>query len=954
MSRNLPSTPSPGTSRQASNPSMPGSTRSRDHPAVESALLESLTQWSQLKIDEGAVSDVYVRLGNDFNAAVQAFASFSIDMGELATAPDDLRVVLEQCLAEDATPENLEIYLPTVWGIITNLRQGLRGKQSVYGRIVSDNRRSDSVHERTGSRSSKSSMPGSVSGSRASHRSQRSIAESESGRDSLRRSVHASSISSRRKDPSSPSLLHPPLASANGDDNGFVGGFSPGLQDPRRQSSDDPPPMMSLPRAPRPLDNDMTPQPSSPPQQALAAPPSMKRYSLVDAPAPISSPNLVIEPSSPDPPVTPPPTTPGIESTPAIANSLAALKKSETLERRASKRFSTYNISKMTGMPRERSQRQSNRRSLAVSSALTPTELATLTEADDECPVAAPPAPQVNGTSSPRPVTPPTEAPHIPRLPATPEPPRLPPHVAPEPTYTKPSSIAVAEPTVEAASSMLTIFLQLGREVKKAIIEPGMSFASLRVLFVDKFSYSPGKENFPAIYIHDPASGVQYELEDIDEITDKCLLSLNIDPLDQIKQHIDFQISILTSEFKEMRTTIANQPVMMAPAPFHAVGPPLAESTPAPVRPSDKQFATVARRLSRFQMPSRSDTSSPPPALPLMPQLTGSTLVPQMTGGSVVSEYSNRVVNDLKTQFDEVQNLRRDLGIMRQLYSEFMKQTKDSLGTLRAQTKSVKQLASAGVGGSRGIIESGKAKLDERSQNVLTEIEKLQDSVEGVKDDVIKRHATPKVFFFKGVKKDIEKAAKELESLQEQISTVKPMWKKTWEEELQNIVEEQQFLTHQEEFLADLVEDHKALAEVYGHIEQVISIRGTAVAPRGRGFKPPPQDEGHEGLPTVLMELRGAQMDPEKRLKAIEANQRIRAKELASHSDELQAELSDFVSGKKLKMTGGAEEAERVRQKRNEQTLRAMFNGGNAPISDMNAEPPSPEGLMPLGGFSTM
>lgn len=59
-------------------------------PAVESAvtrllvsikqLLESLTQWSQLKIDENAVSDVYVRLGNEFNAAVQAFAAFSIDM----------------------------------------------------------------------------------------------------------------------------------------------------------------------------------------------------------------------------------------------------------------------------------------------------------------------------------------------------------------------------------------------------------------------------------------------------------------------------------------------------------------------------------------------------------------------------------------------------------------------------------------------------------------------------------------------------------------------------------------------------------------------------------------------------------------------------------------------------------------------------------------------------------
>jgi hypothetical protein len=43
-------------------------------------LLEALTLWSQLKMDENQVSDVYVRLGNDFNAAVAAFAAFNIDM----------------------------------------------------------------------------------------------------------------------------------------------------------------------------------------------------------------------------------------------------------------------------------------------------------------------------------------------------------------------------------------------------------------------------------------------------------------------------------------------------------------------------------------------------------------------------------------------------------------------------------------------------------------------------------------------------------------------------------------------------------------------------------------------------------------------------------------------------------------------------------------------------------
>jgi hypothetical protein len=77
-----------------------------------------------------------------------------------------------------------------------------------------------------------------------------------------------------------------------------------------------------------------------------------------------------------------------------------------------------------------------------------------------------------------------------------------------------------------------------------------------------------------------------------------------------------------------------------------------------------------------------------------------------------------------------------------------------------------------------------------------------------------------------------------------------------------------------------------------------------------------------------MLEIRGAQVDSDKRLQAIEANQKHRRKEMAAGSThDLHDELYEFVGQKKLKMTGGAEEAERVRQKRSEATLKAMFNG---------------------------
>ena len=66
-----------------------------------------------------------------------------------------------------------------------------------------------------------------------------------------------------------------------------------------------------------------------------------------------------------------------------------------------------------------------------------------------------------------------------------------------------------------------------------------------------------------------------------------------------------------------------------------------------------------------------------------------------------MSKYSARIVSDLRTQFDKVQNVRRDFRTMRQLYTDFMKQTKDTSTGLRAQTQA-------------------------RGQNMVTKMEELQ------------------------------------------------------------------------------------------------------------------------------------------------------------------------------------------------------------------------------------
>lgn len=99
-------------------------------------------------------------------------------------------------------------------------------------------------------------------------------------------------------------------------------------------------------------------------------------------------------------------------------------------------------------------------------------------------------------------------------------------------TTTHTPTVTVSAPTNEERPDSpreITVYFQVARQVKKVTMEPATSFAALRVLFMNKFMYNPGQDNFPEIYIRDPASGVQYELEDVSEVKDKCLLSLNIE-----------------------------------------------------------------------------------------------------------------------------------------------------------------------------------------------------------------------------------------------------------------------------------------------------------------------------------------------------------------------------------------------------------------------------------------
>lgn len=567
---------------------------------------------------------------------------------ELDAIPNDLRICLEQALAEEPSQETLNVYLPNIRTIIFALLNGLKQKQVAYKRLLSDRqdqqqmqqqmqmqqqqqhansgRALDPVEEanakltgRSVSPSGQQPQPGTHTLPRvpSSHMlSQRNVsgqpsrpAPPDAFRPSRMRAPEGprdrrSSASSSHRDrdvtpvrESSRGSGTPPAASASAPASGSSGTpptdglvrhqLSDGPVAPAASSSTTTAPMpiptilapaqSVKPTPPRPdrfsRDSFGNPRPvsrfsvdseitngspiRSPPQQT---PPKARRISTLpeddaedamndaEPPAALSSsasssklapslpvlnlPSESISISDSTEPKTPPlPTDRLPDVPPETRSTLAALSRQDPLERRASRRFSSYNFSKMlpdSSSSKKLSSPQRPTRRVVVPAM--PPLPESLTDA------AGPPAIsrrhlEASGSSDDT----------RPRPPRTPSP-QLDPDSSMRIVPTPDSTPTPSAPTPLPAS--VSIFLQIGRQVKKTNVELPTSLSSIKLLFMERFEYDPGKEDFPEVYIRDHKTGVQFELEDMDDLREGIVLSLNIE------RKLDTRLTKMTSVCK--------------------------------------------------------------------------------------------------------------------------------------------------------------------------------------------------------------------------------------------------------------------------------------------------------------------------------------------------------------------------------------------------------------------
>ncbi|GAA5886674.1 hypothetical protein JCM16303_001406 [Sporobolomyces ruberrimus] len=546
----------------------------------------------------------------------------------------------------------------------------------------------------------------------------------------------------------------------------------------------------------------------------------------------------------------------------------------------------------------------------------------------------------------------------------------------------------------QSPSFPCSIYLQIGRDVKKARLSSGPpTVQSLRQLFVEKFQYNPGISGWPEIYLRDQEVGVSYELEEMEEVVSGSVLSLNIDTVEQVKQHIDQGMTSLAQDIKELRShvfsmrrlsvsapnaTNNNQnTLLLSPEPPHSGGGSGGGGGTSPSlrpSPSEAQFQDAAQRVLRMKrlgsvasiapdekeetveekgeeevVKKSTEVASPAKTVePTNEEAEDHAPKTPMTP-STPTQSTTEIVSTLKSQHAEVQNLRREISVLRQIYVDFTSQTKEMFSTVRVQNSRVHHLASTKLSTDRAFVEAGTSKLEQDSTNLVVKVDELQDTVEQLREDTVKG-VRPRPLQLNEMSSQLKKATDQREKLVEWLKEVKPSWSQKWSQELSKILGEQKAVETQETLLNELKDDLDDVQGVFNKIQAVakqlkptttttgtgggggggggsfVNQLSSSAGGGGRNLRELGGGDSQEGLSTVLLEVKALQPDPAKRLEAIAKAERQRELALQNKSDDFADELGDFVGQGKLKKSGGIEETERLRQARSEATLKAMFS----------------------------
>ncbi|KAM9890707.1 hypothetical protein OXX79_011243 [Metschnikowia pulcherrima] len=436
-----------------------------------------------------------------------------------------------------------------------------------------------------------------------------------------------------------------------------------------------------------------------------------------------------------------------------------------------------------------------------------------------------------------------------------------------------------------AASDQPYIFLRIGDKTKKAYTQFPMTLAALRLLFVEKFAYSPKTASFPEIYVLDPRTNVSYELEEYsveEEIKTGSLVLLKAaSPQEESFKDLEESVHGLNSRMDSLASEVVQQ--------------------------------------------VRSAIESAPISAQIAPAASS-------TGVEVTKESDEKLAARNAALTTALKDLQQELKLVRTVSNAREASIQELTAIMQGEIVALKEacLEESSPNKNRSFMEESYSKLSEDSDTLLTRVDDLQDMMEALRKDVAQRGVRLGVKQLKTTQKEIGDVKSQLSGLIDYIRDGKPTWKKIWESELDKVCEEQQFFNLQDDLTRDLDEDIRKIEETFDLIEKC-SVHQSKQSSKKNVFAsrmmlPDPGESVLNLRDAVLSEVVALKPDHEGRLDAIAKAERMRERERnIQNLDQFQEELGDFVDEKKLKSSGGIEELEKRRQQQDAENLKCSF-----------------------------
>lgn len=286
---------------------------------------------------------------------------------------------------------------------------------------------------------------------------------------------------------------------------------------------------------------------------------------------------------------------------------------------------------------------------------------------------------------------------------------------------------------------------------------------------------------------------------------------------------------------------------------------------------------------------------------------------------------------DIKRKAAELSELRGDLAILKQEHRKWQHDISSTIRELTARIAASNIKESEGERARRALLSS-KEKMLCKSESITARITRLRQVIDALRVDVTRR-IRPRETHMRAACAEVTSLQEDITDFQQFINDKRPSWKKTWEDELQEVVREQSLLKQQEGKGMEMEDSIADIAEVFKAVEHFSQILGQPTGNTGSNVSLnvlSAEEAEDMRLASVLREMQLVTdgIDSKKRLEALERSEQVRRWERDVDGVNDSAFIKELhEAARNADFSDGIAKVERMRAMRDRENIMAMFRG---------------------------